>query len=170
MDPTRAITVIRPGRDAGLQQPLASRPDLIYLHNKGIGQPAGKGCAMLRFDEIGPRWTLGLLLLAAGAGVPQPAHGLAVSDRVPAVAEPFDLADVRLLEGPFRAAQETDRAWLLRVDDDRMLHNFRVTAGLPSTARPYGGWEDPKCELRGHSLGHYLNLKRILPLFLQPRQ
>ena len=37
-----------------------------------------------------------------------------------------------------------------------MLHNFRVAAGLPSTAKPLGGWEDPRGELRGHTVGHYL--------------
>ena len=85
-----------------------------------------------------------------------------VTDRVPAVAAPFNLSAMRLLDGPFKQAQETGRAWLLRVDDDRMLHNFRVTAGLPSTAKPYGGWEDPKCELRGHSLGHYLSALALM--------
>ncbi|MBV9124155.1 MAG: glycoside hydrolase family 127 protein, partial [Planctomycetes bacterium] len=38
-----------------------------------------------------------------------------------------------------------------------LLHSFRVTAGLPSSALPYGGWEAPNCELRGHCLGHYLS-------------
>jgi uncharacterized protein len=45
----------------------------------------------------------------------------------------------------------------LSLDPDRLLHNFRVNAGLPSSAKPYGGWEDPHCELRGHSVGHYLS-------------
>ena len=30
-------------------------------------------------------------------------------------------------------------------------------AGLPSKARPYGGWEKPDVELRGRSSGHYLS-------------
>lgn len=85
------------------------------------------------------------------------ATAVPVSNRVPFAAELFPLSDVRLLDGSFRDAQKTGMGWLLRVDDDRMLHNFRATAGLPSTAKPYGGWEDPKCELRGHSLGHYLS-------------
>ncbi len=69
---------------------------------------------------------------------------------------PFDLTDVRLLDGPFKTAQETDLDWLMRIDPDRLLYNFRITAGLPTSARPYGGWEAPDCELRGHCLGHYL--------------
>jgi len=34
---------------------------------------------------------------------------------------------------------------------------FRVTAGLPSSAEPLGGWEAPDNELRGHFTGHYLS-------------
>lgn len=71
-------------------------------------------------------------------------------------AQPFPLTDVRLLNGPFKHAQDLDHKYLLSLDPDRLLHAFRVTAGLPSSARPYGGWERPDCELRGHSMGHYL--------------
>jgi DUF1680 family protein len=70
--------------------------------------------------------------------------------------EPFPLTDVRILEGPFRLGQERDLVYLLSLDPDRLLHTFRLNAGLPTTARPYGGWEAPGVELRGHSLGHYL--------------
>ncbi|HEY4299897.1 MAG TPA: beta-L-arabinofuranosidase domain-containing protein [Candidatus Didemnitutus sp.] len=72
-------------------------------------------------------------------------------------AEPFDLSQVRLGSGPFREAQERDRAYLLRLEPDRLLHTFRLNVGLPSTAEPYGGWESPGVELRGHTLGHYLS-------------
>ena len=79
-----------------------------------------------------------------------------VRDKVPIVAVAFNLQDVRLLDGPFREAMLRDQKYLLDLDPDRLLHNFRVTAGLPSSAQPLGGWEDPKGELRGHSVGHYL--------------
>ena len=69
----------------------------------------------------------------------------------------FSLHDVRLLDGPFQHAQELDRQYLLSLDPDRLLHTFRVNAGLPSSAKPLGGWEEPKCELRGHFVGHYLS-------------
>jgi len=72
-------------------------------------------------------------------------------------AYPFELRQVRLLEGPFRDAMLRDQKYLLGLEPDRLLHMFRMTAGLPSSAKPYGGWEDPKVELRGHSLGHYLS-------------
>jgi len=80
-----------------------------------------------------------------------------VADKVTPKAIAFDLADVRLLEGPFRDAQIRDQKYLLELDPDRLLHNFRVTAGLPSSAERLGGWEDPKGELRGHSVGHFLS-------------
>jgi DUF1680 family protein len=67
------------------------------------------------------------------------------------------LRNVRLLDGPFRDAQQRDLAYLLSLDPDRLLHTFRLNAGLPTTAAPLGGWEAPGVELRGHSLGHYLS-------------
>lgn len=72
-------------------------------------------------------------------------------------AQPFDLRDVRLLDGPFRHAQELDRHYLLSLDPDRLLHAFRLNAGLPSSAKPLGGWEAPDSEVRGHFVGHYLS-------------
>jgi hypothetical protein len=81
----------------------------------------------------------------------------AVVPVVPVVARPFDLADVALAPGPFRDAMERDRVYLLRLDPERFLHTFRLNVGLSSTARPYGGWEAPGVELRGHSAGHYLS-------------
>jgi uncharacterized protein len=70
--------------------------------------------------------------------------------------EPFPLGDVRLLDGPFLAMQKRGLDYLLSLDPDRLLHTFRLNAGLETSAAPYGGWEGPKVELRGHSLGHYL--------------
>jgi hypothetical protein len=71
--------------------------------------------------------------------------------------QPFALSDVRLLDGPFRDAMLLDKQYILSLDPDRLLHMFRINAGLPSTAQPYGGWEAPDCEVRGHSMGHYLS-------------
>ena len=74
---------------------------------------------------------------------------------------PFDLRDVRLLDGPFRDAQRRNARYLLSLDPDRLLHNFRVNAGLAPKAPMYGGWEseEPWVDIRchGHTLGHYLS-------------
>ncbi len=82
---------------------------------------------------------------------------LKVQSAVPLKARAFSLQDVRLLDGPFKHAMELDGKYLLSLDVDRLLHNFRVNAGLPSKAQPLGGWEEPKGELRGHFVGHYLS-------------
>ena len=95
------------------------------------------------------------LAFSAGSFIPGPK--VKVADKVALKAYPFDLQDVRILDGPFRDAIVRDQKYLLELDADRLLHNFRVTAGLPSTAQPLGGWEEPKGELRGHSVGHYLS-------------
>jgi DUF1680 family protein len=53
---------------------------------------------------------------------------------------------------------EADRQYLHSLPPDRLLHTFRITAGIPSSAQPLGGWEAPDCELRGHYAGgHYLS-------------
>ena len=72
-------------------------------------------------------------------------------------AEPFPLEDVRLLEGPMRQAMELDRRYLLSLEPDRLLRVFRDSAGLPSTAEPYGGWMAPGHNSRGEFVGHYLS-------------
>ena len=79
-----------------------------------------------------------------------------VEPSVPMAVWAFPLQEVRLLPGPFQHAMQLDAAYLLSLDTDRLAHNFRVNAGLPSNAKPYGGWEAPDCELRGHFVGHYL--------------
>jgi hypothetical protein len=100
--------------------------------------------------------------LTAGANELPPVPTDAVTPLVPAVARPFDLADVRLGAGLFRDAMDRDRAYLLSLDPDRLLHTFRVNVGLASTAQPYGGWESPGVELRGHSAGHYLSASALM--------
>ncbi|SPE56990.1 conserved exported hypothetical protein [Verrucomicrobia bacterium] len=72
-------------------------------------------------------------------------------------AEPFPLQNVRLLEGPFRHAMELDHAYLLSLDPDRLLHSFRLNAGLPSKAKPYGGWMTPGRVSCAEFVGHYLS-------------
>jgi DUF1680 family protein len=73
----------------------------------------------------------------------------------------FSLTNVRLGAGPFLEAQKRDADYLLRLEPDRMLHNFHVNAGLTPKAPVYGGWEsvEPWVWIRchGHTLGHYLS-------------
>ncbi len=70
---------------------------------------------------------------------------------------PFSMTEVRLLPGPFQQAQEANLGYMKRLDNDRLARNFLVNAGLPTSAKPFGGWEAPDCELRGHFTGHFLS-------------
>lgn len=65
---------------------------------------------------------------------------------------------VRLSAGIFKEQEEINNHYLDSLSSDRLLHTFRLTAGITSTATPYMGWEDPTCELRGHFAGgHFLS-------------
>jgi DUF1680 family protein len=85
--------------------------------------------------------------------------GKAISrEKVPWKVQPFPLKQIRLGEGPCQVAMEADRRYLHSLPPDRLLHTFRLNAGIPSSAQPLGGWEAPDCELRGHYAGgHYLS-------------
>jgi len=79
-------------------------------------------------------------------------------EMVPWKVQPFPMPRVRLLDGPFKQGMEISTGYLRSLPNDRLLHMFRVTAGLPSPAEPLGGKERPDCELRGHFAGgHYLS-------------
>ena len=104
---------------------------------------------------------LALAVLAAATTATM-AAGDPVALAVQLQSQPFPLADVRLLDGPFHDAMLRDQEYLLSLDPDRLLHMFRLNAGLPSNAKPLGGWEAPDCELRGHSMGHYLSALSLM--------
>ncbi len=86
-----------------------------------------------------------------------PAFADAPAPKVLRVAEPFAMTDVRLLDGPFRDAMQRNEKYLLALEPDRFLQTFRGNVNLPATAKPYGGWEKPDTEIRGHAFGHYLS-------------
>ncbi len=67
---------------------------------------------------------------------------------------PFALRQVKLLDGPFKDAQEIDRQYILIHVPDRFLAPFRKEAGLEPKAELYGDWESGG--LAGHVGGHYL--------------
>lgn len=65
----------------------------------------------------------------------------------------FPLADVKLLNGPFKHAQDLNIHVLLEYDIDRLIAPFRKEAGLPEKAKLYPNWAG----LDGHVGGHYLS-------------
>jgi len=67
---------------------------------------------------------------------------------------------VRLGDGPFRAAVQTDLDYALALDVDRLLAPFLREAGLPAVAVSYGNWESSG--LDGHIAGHLLSALALL--------
>lgn len=64
------------------------------------------------------------------------------------------LHDVRLHQDSIHfRAQKTNLEYLLMLSVDNLLYSFRKTAGLDAPGKPYGGWEAPDVELRGHFVG-----------------
>jgi len=112
---------------------------------------------------------------AAAALFSSPLHGLrsllappssvptsAVGDKALAKVQPFPMAQVRLRDGLLNSAMEINRRYLHSIPNDRLMHTFHLTAGLPTTAEPLGGWEAIDCELRGHFAGgHYLTASAL---------
>lgn len=74
---------------------------------------------------------------------------------VPIQAYAFPLSDIILLPGPYKTAHDADVRYLLLIEPDRLLSQFRTHAGLKPKAEKYGGWESEG--LAGHTLGHYLS-------------
>ncbi len=84
-------------------------------------------------------------------------------------ADPFPMTQVRLRPNSmYYDAQEWNRAYMARLEADRLLYTFRANAGLPlGAAKPLGGWEQPEngqrsSELRGHFPGHFLSASALL--------
>jgi len=67
----------------------------------------------------------------------------------------FSLGDVKLLDGPFKKAQDLNIKTLLQYDVNRFLAPYLKSAGLPSPAENYSNWENTG--LDGHMAGHYLS-------------
>lgn len=81
----------------------------------------------------------------------------AEKDRTPAV---HDAAADAYLSGEsfFTRAQKWSEDFLLSVNDDQMLYNFRSASGLDTKDAPEMiGWDAPECNLKGHTTGHYLS-------------
>jgi hypothetical protein len=73
---------------------------------------------------------------------------------------PLPLEAVRLLDSPWLEAVEANRRYLHALEPDRLLHNFRTSAGLAPKGAVYGGWESDT--IAGHTLGHYLTALSLM--------
>jgi len=70
------------------------------------------------------------------------------------VATPVPARCIVLKASYHQRAADANRAYLLSLSPDRLLHNFHQGAGLPVKAPVYGGWEAQS--IAGHTLGHWL--------------
>lgn len=68
--------------------------------------------------------------------------------------ESFPLSAVRLLDSPFKHAEQLNEEYVFAHDPDRFLAPFLIDAGLEPKAPGYGNWEGSG--LNGHVGGHYL--------------
>ncbi|HEX9014723.1 MAG TPA: beta-L-arabinofuranosidase domain-containing protein, partial [Chloroflexota bacterium] len=82
-------------------------------------------------------------------------RAMQVVPRIAPKAFAFPLSEVRLLESPFSRAMRLDAQYILSLEPDRLLHRFRLNAGLEPKGALYGGWEQET--ISGHTLGHYLS-------------
>lgn len=89
-------------------------------------------------------------------------HGSASASGAPFPdrATPLPMTDVRLAPSRWADAVDTNRRYLLGLDPDRLLHNFRTQAGLQAKGAVYGGWESDT--IAGHTLGHYLSALSLI--------
>ncbi|RIJ79190.1 glycosyl hydrolase [Nakamurella silvestris] len=88
---------------------------------------------------------------------------LAGTDPLPVPAayqvKPFALTQVALAPSLFTAKRDRMLNYARQYSADRMLSNFRRTAGLDTLgAQPPGSWDDATGNLRGHYSGHFLSL------------
>jgi uncharacterized protein len=67
------------------------------------------------------------------------------------------LDEVTLTDRDFAPRRALAKQYIRAFDIDRLMHTFRLNAGIPSSAEPLGGWEAPDCGLRGHFVGHFLS-------------
>jgi len=95
---------------------------------------------------------------AARAAVAPSADGSATL--LPAHPEPLPLSAVRLTPSPFFDALQANHRYLMSLEPDRLLHNFRTGAKLEPKGEVYGGWEGDT--IAGHTLGHYLSALAFL--------
>src|SRR5690349_22461278 len=86
----------------------------------------------------------------------------AVRNSIPDVARPLPLSSVRITGGPLKHAQDLDRAYLLKLEPDRMMAYYRKRADLEPKAPGYPGWDGDGRNLTGHIAGHYLSAVSLM--------
>jgi uncharacterized protein len=132
-------------------------PDRVARDWGGSWMMAGRNGHMMRDASVVSRRTLLLAGTCLGASLFAPA---AFASAPVARARPLPLSSVRLTPSIWATAVETNRRYMMSLDPDRLLHNFRWGAGLQPKGAVYGGWEDQS--IAGHILGHYMSALALM--------
>lgn len=125
----------RPGYNVNSRLLYIETDEYRWFNNNLGHDPMNRHC-LLQFI-----WLIGVTVLPSRAGS----------------IESFSLDRVRLLDGPFKHAQEVNLEHLLQYDVDRLLAPYRKEAGLEPKAESYPNW----IGLDGHIGGHYLSAMAI---------
>ena len=115
---------------------------------------------MMRRDFLRRMFYGGTVLAATGAprnALHSPSTGEGSPSRPTPAALPFALEDITILDPDLRRMRQQTLDYMLALDFDRLLHNFRLNAGLPSSAAPLYNRESPTNGWRGHYVGHFLS-------------
>jgi len=96
-------------------------------------------------------WLISTLALAASAGADP------LAEKINPPARLFPLSDVRLTDPNLLKIRELDHQYLLALDSERLLRNFRENVGIKTGIEPLLGHEAPNDSCRGHYTGHYLS-------------
>ena len=73
----------------------------------------------------------------------------------PAGLSTFAYSEVELLDSPLRRQFDSNHAFFVHLDDDRMLKIYRQRVGLPAPGADMGGWYDDFCP--GAHFGQYVS-------------
>ena len=94
-------------------------------------------------------------------------HAAVAKDAIIPKLSQFEYSEVQLLDGPALEQFNTNHAFYLALDDDKLLKPFRQRAGLPAPGEDMGGWYnfsdqfDPPKNMTGyipgHTFGQYLS-------------
>ncbi len=67
----------------------------------------------------------------------------------------FDLNSIKIIDERWREAEKKNALFIDEMDTERVLAGFRITVGIKTDAKPYGGWENSL--IAGHAIGHYFS-------------
>ncbi len=97
--------------------------------------------------------TLALLILSGCAPKAQSRGGSAAISPDTDISG-YGVSAVKMTGEFFENAVEKEIDYLLSLDPERLLVNFRRNRGIKTELEPYGGWENTL--IGGHTMGHYL--------------